>query len=410
MNKIITLGNGLTVVFLKDESKHSSIAYLITKFGGINREILVNNKKISFSSGYAHFLEHLLIEKSKYGNMVNYFSQEYVDFNGLTNNRITNFYIDTIHDFDKYLKILIDFVNNPVFTKKDIKDVKEAIIEEIGENVDNNFYKLNKETGRCLFNNVNYENILGEKEDIKEINYENVILCYKTFYKPSNQILVVAGNIDIESTLELIKNIYLKNTFKYNNEYKIPIIKEDSKVKVKEKNLKVDINKDYTRISYKINVSKLNSYERVKLSFFLGFFIDMNFKGTSNFYKELISKKISVYDVDTSIEFLNDFLIFEVGTYTDKKEMFIKLVNEEINNKKFNKKEFENNKKQTIIDLILREDNLYNMVNPFVDNIISFEYFDLDKIEDIESFTFLDYKEYINNLDFDNYTIVSLIK
>ena len=45
-----------------------------------------------------------------------------------------------------------------------------------------------------------------------------------------------------------------------------------------------------------------------------------------------------------------------------------------------------------------------------VDNILVFNYYDYDKINDIESFNFNEYQEVINNLDFSNYTINSFIK
>ena len=174
--------------------------------------------------------------------------------------------------------------------------------------------------------------------------------------------------------------------------------------------IKVDINSNYTKISYKIDISNFSNYEKVKLSFYISFFLNNHFGGTSNFYKTLINKKISVYDIDSSHVYLDDYLILELGTYTNKKEELVKLVQDEVNNIKFKEKDFINSKKQAIIGLILREERLYDVINPFVDNILSFNYYDIDKISDVDSYTFKDYQEVISKLDFSNYTINSLVK
>ena len=44
-----------------------------------------------------------------------------------------------------------------------------------------------------------------DKTTIKEINSSILNLCYSTFYHPSNMYLVVVGDIDVDTTLNLIK-------------------------------------------------------------------------------------------------------------------------------------------------------------------------------------------------------------
>lgn len=414
MNKIVTLENGLKIVFYVDKNKHSNIAYLITKFGGLNKELIINDDLKTIPSGCAHFLEHILIEYSKYGNIFSYFNQKYVRFNGSTSNTFTNFYIDTIEDFYENLKILIEVINNPFFKEEDVLKTKGAILEEIGERVDNNFYKLDKLVSKSLFKNSNYNNVLGSKEDINSINYLDLINCYNTFYRPDNQILVIAGNVDIDKTVKIVEVLYDKlfKERKDETKYKIKDIKLPREIGNGNKDnlIKVDINSNYTKISYKIDISNFSNYEKVKLSFYISFFLNNHFGGTSNFYKTLINKKISVYDIDSSHVYLDDYLILELGTYTNKKEELVKLVQDEVNNIKFKEKDFINSKKQAIIGLILREERLYDVINPFVDNILSFNYYDIDKISDVDSYTFKDYQEVISKLDFSNYTINSLVK
>ena len=59
--------------------------------------------------------------------------------------------------------------------------------------------------------------------------------------------------------------------------------------------------------------------------------------------------------------------------------------------------------------LVLRDENLFDTIIPFVNNIVLFNYPYPDRISDVEAFDFKDFKEKIKSLDFSNYTI-TLIK
>ena len=70
------LSNGLKVYFFKDKTlKRNFVSYSI-KFGsnGFYRKFIYDNKEYTVKPGLAHFLEHTLIEHSKYGNMMHNFS------------------------------------------------------------------------------------------------------------------------------------------------------------------------------------------------------------------------------------------------------------------------------------------------------------------------------------------------
>ena len=104
-----------------------------------------------------------------------------------------------------------------------------------------------------------------------------------------------------------------------------------------------------------------------------------------------------------------DYLIIGFGTYTDKPEKFYKYIHDFINNiDGYDEELFELTKKNTIINFILRDDNVLNVVIPFIDNIIDFDYPYMDKIEDIKSFNFKEYKEFIKKLDFSNEVVTTI--
>lgn len=408
-SKIYTLKNGLKVVFYQDTTKHLSFAELIVKYGGINNKFTLNNKEYHINDGMAHFLEHLLIEHSIYGNVFEYFQNNHISTNGLTSFKHTKFYIKTAKNFLDNLEKLIRIVNQPVFNREDIENTKPAIYEEIRKGKDNEFKELFNLEYSCLFNNIDAKSVLGEIDDIKNINYEMTKLCHDVFYQPQNQILAIAGNVDIEKTLELIEKVYQEiNTKKIN--YQIPIKVEQNRVAKKNDFIYRNIENNFVRIVYKIDISSLAPYERVKLTFYIDYFLNYNFDETSINYKKLIDNKISINNINSNVNFIDNFMIISIDTYTSKYDEFINLIKEAIERKNINKEDFEIRKKRTLINLLLREDNFMSMINPFIDNILSFDYYENDTIEDIEKENYEEYSNMINLLDFSNYTIIKMLK
>lgn len=403
------LDNGLKLILCNDNTKHCTIANLFIKFGGNNKNIIVNNKEKNIQNGTAHFIEHLLIEHSIYGNALLEFSKKHTFSNGFTNDIKTEFYINSVSDFENDLIKLINIVNNSKFTKEDVEETRSAIIKEKMMDTDNNFRQLHKLDYECLFNEIKYPNVLGEIEDIQSISYEDIKLCYDTFYSPNNQILVISGKFNPKKIKKIVEDTY-KKIDKPKQEYNILSIMENDKVKIKEKVIKKDTYMDYVRVNYKINISKFNDFEQIKLGYYLGYFLSYLFDSSSYLYDKLVEEKICLYNINYSFEKIDNYFIIKIGTYTNNHEEFIKQIKQTIKSKKFDKEDFEIRKKESIIELILREDNLFNLIKPFFDNILNYNYYEFDKIEDIENQEFINYKKMINSLKFDNYSITKMIR
>lgn len=60
------------------------------------------------------------------------------------------------------------------------------------------------------------------------------------------------------------------------------------------------------------------------------------------------------------------------------------------------------------MEIILREENLSSVIEPLIENIVEFNYPHLDTVEDIENFSFGEFKKIISTLDFSNYTVTSI--
>ena len=62
-------------------------------------------------------------------------------------------------------------------------------------------------------------------------------------------------------------------------------------------------------------------------------------------------------------------------------------------------------KRNYIVDLIIRNDSIYDITEPFVENVITYNYDKLDSISEYEKLNFNEFINYINCLDFTEYSI-----
>ena len=55
--------------------------------------------------------------------------------------------------------------------------------------------------------------------------------------------------------------------------------------------------------------------------------------------------------------------------------------------------------------MIIRNDSIYDITEPFVENVITYNYDKLDSISEYEKLNFNEFINYINCLDFTEYSI-----
>ena len=410
MLDIIKLDNGLKIYLVKDKNKHTTYVNLIVKFGGINSEIIINNKKEKVKSGTAHFLEHLVLECSEYGDLMNMLGSHGIRSNGLTSINKTQFYIDTVDNIYNAVGLLIEGIHRPIITKENIDKIKQPILAEKRRSLDNKYSNLYNMSVGSVLKSGKFDSILGSIKDIESINEFDLKTAFNTFYIPTNEIIVIGGNFDKKKIIELIKYAY--NNLKFNNDIVSEIkYKNADNVNKKYCLIKDDINIEKSIISFKININDLNSYEKLALDTYLYIFLRSNFGVSSILNKELIDKGIIFGNIAYSSDILDNYLIARIEANIKDEVYFNDTIIDYIQNKKysFDEELFLLYKKNLIIDYIIRTDDIYKTIDPLIENIISFNYEDIDTIKDIEDLNYNDYVNYINNIIFDNYNI-SVIK
>ena len=405
----LTLENGMKIYLYKDSTKHSTFVNFITKYGGFYNDFKIDDKEYNIPNGMAHFIEHLLIETSKYGNLIHVLGEKQMSTNGVTYTDMTQFYFNAVENVEIGIETLIRAINEADFNQEDIEKTKGAIYQEVRMQRDNKFRVLNDVKMKNIFKKIPYINNLGDLNNVMNFSYEQVKLCYDAFYNPNNQIVVVAGNFDVEKVKKIIIDICSKYENNFNS-VKLIDYNEPKEVDKKSDIVKMPTGKQFVDITYKIDISNLTYKDILKLDFYLGIFNRMNFGTTSSVYQKLFEEKVIVDSINSTYWVLDNYYLLSVGAYTDEDDKFLKEIKKVFSgNFIFDKELFDLYFKQCKMNISIRPDSLSSMILPFIDNIVSFEYEYFDTVNDINDFSLKELEDYMNSFDFSNYTVIKIV-
>ncbi len=408
MNNLITLDNGLKIFLVNDNTKHTTYINLIVKYGGLDNTFYINNKKYVMKDGMAHFIEHLVLESSCYGDLMDNFGRLGIISNGLTGLEKTQFYIDTVDHIYDGLKVLIKGIHKPIINKNVIENIKKPILEEKRRSLDNKYSVLYNEAFSNIIDTKSFKSVLGEINELENISINDIITCFNAFYRPSNEIIVIGGRFDKDKVIDIIKKTY--DELEFNNDIVTKKLKHKNTVNKKNSIIKTNTGINRVLISFKLNTINLSSFDKLKVDTYLACFLKQNFGILSLLNKELVNNNIVTNGITYSNDVVEGYHYIMLEANTNKETIFIDKILNYFKEKKytFDEELFNLFIRSCIINFISRKDNIYNTIDPYIDNIVKFNYELLDDIKDLESLNFKEYKSIIENIDFSNYTITKL--
>lgn len=201
------LESGLTVAIIVKPGFHEKTARIATHYGSIDSRFIQpeTGQEIQVPDGIAHFLEHKLFEK-EWGNVSDKFSELGADANAYTTYTHTVYYFNTTDRFEESLDLLLDYVQTPWFTDESVEKEQGIIEQEIRMYLDDPGWRSNANLLEALYQDHPLRiDIAGTVESIHQIDKETLTLCHKTFYHPSNMVLLVVGDVDPEATLQRVR-------------------------------------------------------------------------------------------------------------------------------------------------------------------------------------------------------------
>jgi zinc protease len=201
-----TLPNGLHVILQEDHSTPIIAVSVMYHVGSKNE----NPER----TGFAHFFEHLLFEGSdniKRGEYMKFIQAAGGQLNANTTQDRT-FYYEVLPSNQLALALWMES-ERMLHAKIDtigVETQRKVVKEEKKQRYDNTPY------GQLI--NVIYENAytkypyrwspIGKEQYIDKATLAEFMNFYKTFYVPNNAVLVIAGDINIPQTRELIDKYY----------------------------------------------------------------------------------------------------------------------------------------------------------------------------------------------------------
>ncbi|MFQ3549144.1 MAG: pitrilysin family protein [Armatimonadota bacterium] len=196
------LDNGLTVLMKQSSSAPVFTAQIWFKVGSRNEHTGI--------TGISHFLEHMLFNSSK-----NYKKGEIskrVRALGGIDNAATSFdytyywVLLSKEHLDFALESLAERVGGALLLEDEIETERTVILSELEGKENSPDTVLFQALASTAFRAHPYSwPVIGWRSDIEKISKADLDKYYKTYYSPANAILVLVGDIDIDSAWELVK-------------------------------------------------------------------------------------------------------------------------------------------------------------------------------------------------------------
>ena len=402
------LDNGLLVNIVPNDKVNNVYVTLSTRYGSIVDEFIPidSNKYYKVPMGVAHFLEHKVFEQKDGSDPFNYFSQRGAYVNANTSNYKTTYLFSGPTDIDENINYLLDFVQEPYFTKENVEKEKGIIEQEIKMLHDRPIWKLYDTSLYNTFINhpIKYP-IGGTVDSIYKITMDDLYRCYNSFYHPANMFITITGNILPVDILKTIKDNQNKKTFEKFKKIRIKKYNEPDEVRVKNEIVECDVELPKVSLNYKINIK---NYDLFKIKRYLCLYFSLILGSTSILDESLrnqglISESIE-YDVINTDSHLLYMILFESEEY----QKVISRIQAVVGKVRITEKELNRKKKSLKSNIIYRSDSIYAINSKIDSNIINYNKVLLDDYKLINEMNIDELNDILDNLSFENISIVIL--
>ncbi len=402
---VYKLENGQTVVI--EEVKTNPIVTIDTwvKTGSINED--------DKNNGVSHFLEHLFFKGSTNhapGEFDKILETKGAINNAATSKDFTHYYI-TIpsKDFDLALEMHSDMLLNPLVPRKEMEKERKVVLEEISKDANNPSSIVFDNLVKMMYKTHPYKRkVIGTSEIIETIPRDEILDYYNKFYKPSNMVTVIVGDVNSEEVLKKIKNSFnssAEKTEKITYEKEKPLTQQARIVE------HFPTTSGYMLIGFRgVDIDGKDSYALDILATVLG-------QGrTSIFYKEIKDNKQLAYSIGASnAGFKDDGIFYISANFTPDK---LEKLEEEIFNQisKIQKNGISQEQLKTAQNMIERDtfyarESISNIANEIgyvfvtTDDIKYYKNY----IENIKNVTLSDVKRVANKYLNQNQSAVSIL-
>jgi len=200
------LPNGMHVILHQNHTAPVIATYVLYKVGSKNER--------PDRTGFAHFFEHLMFEGSEFiprGTIDKYISGAGGNLNASTSFDRTDYFFNLpAHQLPLALWIESERMLHPRIDEAGVETQRAVVKEERRRSYDNQPYgSLFEELSALVFENTPYQWVpIGSFQYIDKATIEEFRAFHRTFYRPENATLVVAGDFQQGDTRKLIEDYF----------------------------------------------------------------------------------------------------------------------------------------------------------------------------------------------------------
>jgi len=378
--------NGLMTYILPKRNFNKVFAMYSTHYGSIDSEFIVpgTGEHLKVPEGIAHFLEHKMFEM-EYGNVFDKFAELGASSNAFTNYTNTTYLFSATSFFEQNLKLLLEFVETPYFTKKSVEKEKGIIAQELRMYEDESEWQVLLNLLRCLYYNHPVRiDIGGTVESIQKIDVDALYKCYNTFYHPSNMILFVTGCIEPERVFELVENHENKKDIGTQPPIERIYPEEPASINSPSCVVRLDVAEPMFLMGFKDTDVGYEGFELLKKEISIGILLEVLFGKSSEFYERLYDQGLIDDRFSFSYEGQKDYGFCSIGGETRDPDRLHKEVLEGISQnqaKGLSEQDFSRVKKKFLGDVIQG----FNSVEFIATSFVSYHHKGIDIFDYIKA-------------------------
>ncbi|MBU1179389.1 insulinase family protein [Patescibacteria group bacterium] len=202
--QILTLENGLRVIFVKTQDVATAYVALLVDCGSLYEDARI--------SGISHLLEHLIGEegktKEKRNRLLYRVERTGAEVTQCTGHQFTEFQLDTpLKKWALNLRLFLDMVAGLRCTEEDFAREQKVVLNEIEDNGGSEAtYIFGLEADKRAFgqHSLGFD-VIGSKNTVSSITIEMIKAWHKRFYQPQRIVLIVVGNLNLERVIRVVK-------------------------------------------------------------------------------------------------------------------------------------------------------------------------------------------------------------
>lgn len=197
------LPNGMHVLVFKNSSLPKVLVQIAYDVGSYVED--------SGERGLAHLVEHMIYKGTSTlsESDIDSIARKYgASFNAFTSQDETSYYFEANkNNWKPFVPLLADCMQNTRFDAEHLASEVKAVIQELKMGKDNYWRSMMYKAMELVFppNHPYHSPTIGFKEDLLNLNAENLKKFYKKYYRPDRATLFIVGDVDIDEALTIAR-------------------------------------------------------------------------------------------------------------------------------------------------------------------------------------------------------------